>query len=196
MKNIGKYILFYLLAVTLTTATKFFLGPNVDLSGVSPVIALALFSGFIAKDKDGMFLLPLLSLLVSDACIQLLYEQNLFPYAGFYAGQWKNYLLLLCLPLIASWIGSASRTKVIISAFAGPTFYFVASNLVVWMQAGEAVYSKDLQGLLECFTLAIPFYRNSLLATVVFLPMLLLSYRAWVSSRHPHQLNTQTGINH
>ncbi|MEN9524954.1 MAG: hypothetical protein RLZZ256_338, partial [Bacteroidota bacterium] len=109
MKSTVKYILFYFFVLVLTVASKFFLGPNVTLSGVSPVIALALFSGMIAREKDKMFLLPLVALFFSDACMQLLYEQNLFPYAGFYAGQWKNYLLLLTLPFLAAIIGASSR---------------------------------------------------------------------------------------
>ncbi|MFM7671744.1 MAG: DUF6580 family putative transport protein [Bacteroidota bacterium] len=183
MKSTVKYILFFFFALAITIASKFFLGPNVALSGVSPVIALALFSGFIARDKDRMFLLPLTALLVSDACMQLLYEQNLFPYAGFYAGQWKNYLLLLTLPLIAAVIGATTRTRMIAGAIAGPTVYFILSNLFVWMQAGEAVYTKDINGLMQCYTMALPFYRNSLLATIVFLPMLLITYRQWVLGR-------------
>ncbi len=183
MKSTVKYILFFFLVLAITIASKFFLGPNVALSGLSPVIALALFSGFIARDKDRMFLLPLMALLVSDACMQLLYEQNLFPYAGFYAGQWKNYLLLLTLPLIAALIGATTRARMIAGAIAGPTAYFILSNFFVWMQAGEAVYTKDFNGLLQCYTLALPFYRNSLLATLVFLPMLMVTYRNWVASK-------------
>lgn len=183
MKNISKYILFYLLAVALTLLAKFFVGPHVEFSGISPVIALALFSGLMAKDRDRMFLLPLLCLFLSDACIQFLYEQNLFPYAGFYAGQWKNYLLLLSLPLLAAWIGSSSRLRIAVGALAGPTLYFLFSNFLVWMQAGEAVYSRDWNGLMQCYTLAIPFYRNSLLATGVLLPMIVFTYRHWVISQ-------------
>jgi len=192
MKRIGKYILFYLAAVVLTTASKFFFGPNPSLSGISPVMALALFGGFIARDKDKMFLLPLFALLLSDATIQFLYEQNWFPYAGFYAGQWKNYVLLLTLPLIAVLLGAKSRISLIAGALAGPTFYFLVSNLFVWMSAGEAVYTKDWNGLLNCYTLAIPFYRNSLAATIVFLPMLWITYQHWVVKETAGKLNRQT----
>jgi hypothetical protein len=183
MKSTVKYVLFYFSVLVLTVASKFFLGPNVTLSGISPVIALALFSGMIAREKDKMFMLPLAALFVSDACMQLLYEQNLFPYAGFYAGQWKNYLLLLTLPFLAAIIGASSRVKVLIGAVAGPTLYFLISNFLVWMQAGEAVYTNDINGLVQCYTLAIPFYRNSLIATLVLLPMLLTTYRHWVATR-------------
>jgi len=191
MKRIGKYILFYLAAVSLTAASKFFFGPNPSLSGISPVMALALFGGFIARDKDKMFLLPLIALLLSDATIQFLYEHNWFPYAGFYAGQWKNYLLLLTLPFIAVLLGAKSRTSLIAGALAGPTFYFLVSNLFVWMSSGEAVYTKDWNGLMNCYTLAIPFYRNSLFATLVFLPMLWITYRNWVVKGSATQPNGQ-----
>jgi hypothetical protein len=183
MKRTGKYILFYLAAVALTTACKFFLGPDPALSGISPVMALALLGGFIARDKDRMFLLPILALLLSDATIQFLYEQNVFPYAGFYAGQWKNYLLLLSLPLVAAVLGTQSRSRLVLGTLAGPTLYFVLSNLLVWMQAAEVLYTKDWNGLINCYTSAIPFYRNSLISTAVFLPVLLMSYRSWVMSK-------------
>lgn len=192
MKRIGKYIVFYIAAVVLTTASKFLFGPNPAWSGISPVMALALFGGFMARDKDRMFLLPLLALLLSDATIQFLYEQNWFPYAGFYTGQWKNYLLLLSLPILAALLGSGSRTRIIAGALAGPTVYFLISNLFVWMSSGEAVYTKDFNGLLNCYTLAIPFFRNSLLATLVFLPMLWITYRNWVAKASIEQLQSQS----
>ena len=192
MKRIGKYIAFYFFAVVLTTACKFFLGPNPALSGITPVLALALFGGFIAREKDSMFLMPLIALLLSDATIQFLFEQSLFPYAGFYAGQWKNYLLLMTLPVLAALFTARTRTSIVLSALAGPTLYFLISNLFVWMSAGEAVYSKDLNGLMQCYTLAIPFYRNSLISTIVFLPLLWMTYSSWVMGRSSSQLTPAT----
>jgi len=192
MKRIGKYIAFYFFAVGLTTACKFFLGPNPALSGITPVMALALLGGFMARERDSMFLMPLIALLLSDATIQFLYEQNLFPYAGFYAGQWKNYLLLMTLPLLAALFSARSRTRLVLSALAGPTMYFLLSNLFVWMSAGEAVYSKDWNGLAQCYTLAIPFYRNSLISTIVFLPLLWMTYSGWLMGRSARQFTPVT----
>ncbi len=57
MKNNGRLILFTLILVVLATACKYFFGPDLDWSGFSPVIAIALFSGFIIKQKDMSFLL-------------------------------------------------------------------------------------------------------------------------------------------
>ena len=100
MKINARLIVFTLLLIVLATVCKYFFGPNLDWSGFSPVIAIALFSGFIVRQKDTSFLLPLLALFISDVVIQFLYMQDIFPYAGFYGGQWKHYLILLVATLI------------------------------------------------------------------------------------------------
>src|SRR6185295_11604095 len=126
-------IVFTFILIALATACKFFFGPNLAWSGFSPVIAIALFSGFIIKQKDTSFLLPLLALLVSDAFIQLLYEMNLFPYTGFYSGQWKNYLILFSATLIGWMLKGRNRSSLIAGVVAAPTVFFLLSNLNVWM---------------------------------------------------------------
>jgi len=70
MKINGRLILFTIILVALATICKFFFGPSLSWSGFSPVIAIALFSGFIIKQKDAAFLFPLLAVLISDLAIQ------------------------------------------------------------------------------------------------------------------------------
>jgi hypothetical protein len=43
-------------------------------------------------------------------------------------------------------------------------FFFVVSNFVVWINSG--MYERSLQGLITCYTLAIPFFQNSLVSAV------------------------------
>lgn len=175
MKSNGRLIIFTLILVALTTACKFFFGPDLDWSGFSPVIAIALFAGFIIKQKDMSFILPLLALFISDAVIQLLYTQDLFPYAGFYSGQWKNYLILLAATLIGWALKGKNYTSLLASGIAAPTVFFLISNGMVWMGA-QITYSKDFAGLMNCYEAGLPFYRNSLVATLFFLPVILLVY--------------------
>ena len=78
MKSNGRLIVFTLILIGLATACKFFFGPDLDWSGFSPVIAIALFSGFIIKQKDMSFLLPLIALFISDVAIQLLYTLQIY----------------------------------------------------------------------------------------------------------------------
>jgi hypothetical protein len=176
MKVNGRLIVFTLILVVLATACKYFFGPDLAWSGFSPVIAIALFSGFIIRQKDMSFMLPLLALFISDVVIHFLYTQDLFPYAGFYNGQWKNYLILLSATLIGWLLRGKSNSSLIVGAIAAPTIFFLLSNFGVWMGSTEATYSKDFSGLMTCYTAGLPFYKNALIATLVFLPGILFMY--------------------
>lgn len=176
MKSNGQLIVFTLVLVALTTACKYFFGPDLDWSGFSPVIAISLFAGFIMKQKDMSFILPLLALFISDLVIQFLYSQDLFPYTGFYAGQWKNYLILLLATLLGWLLKGRSNSSLLTGGIAAPTVYFLVSNFLVWQGTAEAVYTKNFSGLMTCYEAGLPFYRNSLIATLLFLPVVLFSY--------------------
>ncbi|HEX4876940.1 MAG TPA: DUF6580 family putative transport protein [Chitinophagaceae bacterium] len=176
MKFNGRILFFTLMLVVLATACKYFFGPELSWSGFSPVIAIALLAGFISQQKDYSFILPLVSLFISDLVIEFLYNQDLFPYAGFYAGQWKNYLLLLSATLLGWVLKGRSYSSLLAGGIAAPTVYFLVSNFMVWQGTSEAIYAKSFSGLLTCYEAALPFYRNSLLATLVFLPLILVAY--------------------
>ena len=62
--------------------------------GFAPQMAMALFGGAVIKDKRLAFLLPLISMLISDVLYQFLYINGLTQIQGFYADQWINYLLI------------------------------------------------------------------------------------------------------
>lgn len=175
MKINGRMILFTVILVVLTTACKFYFGPDLDWSGFSPVIAIALFSGLIIRQRDMSFILPLLALFISDAVIQLLYKMGEFPYAGFYSGQWKNYLILMVSTLIGWSLKGRSYISLAIGAIAAPTAFFLISNFGVWM-GNHVTYPKTFSGLMTCYTAGLPFYKNALIATVVFLPIILVAY--------------------
>ena len=44
--------------------------------------------------------------------------------------------------------------------------FFVCSNFGVWLFS--EFYTKDLEGLLQCYVLAIPFFTNTIISTFVF----------------------------
>jgi uncharacterized protein DUF6580 len=45
--------------------------------------------------------------------------------------------------------------------------FFLTSNFAVWA-FGNINYAKNLSGLIECYTKAIPFFRNGIISDVVF----------------------------
>ena len=177
MKINGRLVLFTIALVAIATACKFYFGPNIEWSGFSPVIAIALFAGFIIKQKDNSFLLPLLALIFSDVAIQVLYQQGLFDYPGFYGGQWKNYAVLLISTLIGWGLKGRNYGSLLAGGLLAPTVFFLVSNLMVWSGAGaEAMYPKTFSGLMLCYEAGLPFFKNSVMATFVFVPVVAMAY--------------------
>ena len=99
MKSQSRILLFTLLIVVLATVSKLLFAPKIEWSGFSPIMAIALFSGMIVKDKRKSFLYPLIALFLSDVLIQLFYAMGLFPFEGLYSYQWMNYSLILLITL-------------------------------------------------------------------------------------------------
>ena len=122
------------------------------------------------------FLLPLLALFISDAIIQFLYIQDLFPYAGFYNHQLKNYLILLVATLIGWALKGRSYSRLLIGAVAAPSIFFLLSNFSVWLTAKEVIYTRDFNGIMTSYAAGLPFYKNALMATLIFLPAILIIY--------------------
>jgi hypothetical protein len=46
--------------------------------------------------------------------------------------------------------------------------FFIVTNFGVWLTGGGWFYPKTWQGLMECYTLAIPFFRNTVAGDLVY----------------------------
>lgn len=148
--------------------------------GFAPQIAMALFSGSIVKQKKYAFLLPLLSMFFSDFLYEILYNVNISPIKGFYDGQLLNYLLFAAVTVVGFFINKQKPVSIAIGSIAGASFYFITSNLAVWIGGGLGLdnlpYAKTLEGLYACFAAGVPFYKASLYATLFFSGMLFGGY--------------------
>lgn len=154
--------------------------------GFAPQIAMALFAGSVISNKKASFLLPLLSMLVSDALYEILYINGLTSIAGFYGGQVTNYILFAGLTVIGFFVKKNNVAHIIGGSLAAATLYFIASNFLVWLNGGLALnnlpYVKTWAGLLECYTAAIPFYLNSIYATFTFSAVLFGVYNVFLNT--------------
>ena len=98
---------------------------------------------------------------------------------GFYEGQWQNYLLFAALTSIGFFIRKINVLNISIASIAAPSVFFLFSNLVVWAGwQGTRGFGrpKTLNGLLQCYADALPFYPNSIYATLLFSSILFGSY--------------------
>ena len=140
--------------------------------GFAPQIAMALFAGSVSKDKRFAFLFPVLSLFISDLLYQFLYSQGLSTIKGFYSGQWQNYLLIASITVIGFFINKNRISQIFIGSLAGAIYFFLISNLLVWIGGGWDInnqpYPRSFSGLMLCYTEAMPFFKWSVLSTLLF----------------------------
>lgn len=140
--------------------------------GFAPQIAMALFAGSVSKDKRFAFLFPILSLFISDLLYQFLYLQGLTTIKGFYSGQVLNYLLIASITVIGFFINKNKIGKIFLGSIAGAVYFFLVSNFMVWIGGGLDInnlpYGRSFNGLLLCYTEALPFFKWSVLSTLLF----------------------------
>jgi hypothetical protein len=147
--------------------------------GFAPQIAMAIFGGAIIKDKKLAFILPLLSMFVSDALYQLLYINGVGNIPGFYDGQLVNYILFAALTVFGFFIKNFNVKRIAIASLSAPTAYFLVSNFLVWISASPLAglqRPKTFSGLIMCYGDGLPFYPWSIAATFVFSAILFGSY--------------------
>ena len=140
--------------------------------GFAPQIAMALFAGSVSRDKRFAFLFPVLSLFISDLLYQFLYSQGLSTIKGFYSGQWQNYLLIASVTIIGFFINKNKIGQIFIGSLAGAVYFFLISNFMVWIGGGWDInnqpYPRSFSGLMLCFSEALPFFKWSVLSTLLF----------------------------
>jgi hypothetical protein len=128
--------------------------------GFAPQMAIALFAGAVIKDKKWAIILPLLSMLLSDALYQLLYIKGMTSIQGFYDGQWINYLLIAGLTVFGMFMRRITFLNVLGFSVGGSVIYFLLSNFTVWLADAGLGRPKTFDGLLLCYGDAIAFYRD------------------------------------
>jgi hypothetical protein len=125
----------------------------------SPIGAMALFGGANFASKRAAFLVPLTALFLSDLVL------------GFYRITpvvYGSFALITCLGF---WIRRRQTVwRIAGMSVAAAGLFFVVTNFGEW--ALYSLYPKTLTGLAECYTAAIPFFRNTLASDGLYSAML------------------------
>ena len=127
----------------------------------TPIIATAIVSGYFFRNMYLSFTVLLISMLLADLFI------------GFYDNMFFVYLSLFLIVYIFFKITEKINFKnLFIYGFIGSLIFFIVSNFGVWALGSPGVhdiaYEKNLNGLVECYILAIPFFGNTFLSTIIF----------------------------
>ncbi len=147
-----------------------------SLWGFAPQMAMAIFGGSVMKDRKLAFLLPLLSMFISDVLFEVLYRSGIGAQQGFYEGQLTNYILFGLLTVIGFFINCKNVLQIGLGAVTAPVIYFLLSNFQVWFSGGGWKRPKTFEGLMMCYNDGLPFLKGSLIGTVFFAVVLFGGY--------------------
>lgn len=129
--------------------------------GFTPAFGALLFCGARLKKRDAVSF-PVFVLAITDwVATTILFHMQV---------TWQHALNLLAFAAMAH-IGGLLRDKLTVSRLVGccvaaSTAYFLISNFTVWL--GWGIYPHTREGLMACYVAALPYYRSSLLNTLLF----------------------------
>ena len=135
------------------------------LPNFTAVGAMAIFAGFLIPNRIISIAIPLLAMWLSDLVINnIVYSSPDFMWLspGFfwiYAGLFAH--------TVFAWLFRKPHISGIAGAsLAGAVTFFLLSNFGVW--SGSAMYEKTSEGLISCYTAALPFFGNMLAGNLIF----------------------------
>jgi len=131
---------------------------ELHLYNLAPVAAIGLFAGAVLKNKKMAFLLPLLSLLVSDIYIEL-FPINAMQ-RGFYGvEQFFVYGGMLMVTLLGMTMNKINGVRVLGYSLTGSAIFFIVSNFGAFT---SGMYGYSFEGLTTTYIMAIPFFKNTI----------------------------------
>ena len=154
--NIAIAIIFILVGVSLRLLPH---PPN-----FAPIAAIALFGGVYLSKKTAL-ILPIAIMMISDIFIGS-YSIGLmfFVYASF----------LICV-LLGFWLKKHKKWQTVLgSSILSGIIFFILTNFAVWIFTPW--YAKTLSGIIQCYVMALPFFRNTLLGNIFYVGALFTSY--------------------
>ena len=145
MKEKNKKILFITLFIIVVALMRLIPHPP----NFVPITAIAIFAGVRFNNIILAYAVPISIMLISDFFI------------GFSSISLFVYLAFILITTYSYIFKKYSIKNILLSSL----IFFVITNFGVWLIGG---YPKNIEGLILCYTMAIPFFTNSLMADLFF----------------------------
>lgn len=139
---------------------------------MTPLLSLTIIAAMFYSKRQALFI-TLLTLIISDVLLSYFFQVPAF-------GVWTafTYSATLCIMLVSSLLQPGSRwVSVLVMAVCACLFFWLWTNFGVWLTGNY--YSHTWSGLQTCYVMALPFLHNQMIATVVWLVILLGAVRGW-----------------
>lgn len=123
----------------------------------TPVTALAIFGASTFKNKYLGLSLPLIAMIISDI------------FLGFSSITLWVYGAFLSISILSTYWKKVRVHNVLLSSF----IFFLVTNFGVWLLG----YPKTFEGFILCYTLALPFFLNSIMGDIFYTYILKYSFK-------------------
>lgn len=131
-------------------------------ANMAPIAAMALFGGVYLNRRYAL-IVPLLAMLLSDF------------FLGFHNTMFFVYGSFLITGMIGLWLRKHNNVVNIIGAsLISSLIFFIITNFGVWLIG--TMYPKTVTGLLDCYVMAIPFFRNTILGDLLYVGLFFGGY--------------------
>jgi len=129
----------------------------------TPILATAIYTPYMVNDKWIAVLIPLSAMFIADIII------------GFHPYMLWVYGAIGLSTLISNWSMRFNKKYIQLGVMAilSSILFFIITNFAVW--AIWDYYPKTFDGLIICYTMAIPFFQNTLLGTIIYTAIITLT---------------------
>ena len=128
----------------------------------TPVLALGIFSGFFFKQFSKSFFIVVVAMFIGDI------------FLGFHATMFFTYISLSVAVILGLCIKYFKFKEILLSGMISSVCFFIVTNFGAWLTL--PMYEKSFSGLIESYILAIPFFHNTLLSTLLYLVIIKLVF--------------------
>ena len=128
----------------------------------SPILAAGIFSGFYFRQFILASLIVILSMFIGDF------------YLGFHDTMIFTYISLIVAVLLGLFIKNLKFTSILFSGILSSISFYIITNFGAWLTL--PMYEKTFSGLVQSYVLAIPFFHNTLVSTLLYLLILKLIF--------------------
>ena len=134
----------------------------------APIGAMALFGAAYFSQRYLVFIIPVLSMWLSDLVINnVVYGQYFDRFVWFYDGFYWTYGSFIIIGLVGLiLLKKVNLKRLIASSLVASVLFFIISNFGVW--ASGTFYPKNIAGLISCYAAGIPFFKNTLMGDFVY----------------------------
>lgn len=150
----------------------------------TPIGAIALFGAAYFTKKKWALIIPLAAIWMSDLLLNnIVYSEFYTGFTFFTSGFLYIYGSIALIVVLGYYLlKKITFGRVLGGALGASVIFFIVSNFGVWISG--SMYPLTFEGLIACYTAAIPFFHYTIAGNVVYSALLFGAYE-WMKATYP-----------